>query len=209
MSQQESACAPLERVAQHDAAVASDPPLSHLRRGAARHVDPFITNVEVSLSARGPQVFVLPATTVSMARYSVILSALPDECSCFLSSWGRPHLVLPTLRAQERDEHALYAHLLRHAPPRLVGTAREEDAELLVSGRKGATTLPSSLSWQTGCDPVCPAEACRSSPRLGTFVTHSPQFCLCLVLDDLLMMMMMMTLNEVRPTIVRSLALQA
>ena len=92
----------------------SDPPLSHLRRGAARHVDPIVTDVKVSLSARGPKVFVPPAMTVSMARWSMVVLVLPDECSCFLSSWDRPHLVLPTLRAQERDEHALYAHLLRH-----------------------------------------------------------------------------------------------
>ena len=84
----------------------SDPPLSHLRRSCTAR-RPIITNVEVSLSARGLQVFVPPTTAVSMAQHSVNLSALPDECSCFLSSWGRPHLVLPTLRAQERDERAL------------------------------------------------------------------------------------------------------
>ena len=57
----------------------------------------------------------------------MVVLVLPDECSCFLSSWGRPHLVLPALRAQERDEHALYAHLLRHDFRDLLGRPADDD----------------------------------------------------------------------------------
>jgi len=58
VSQGESACAPLERVAQHDARPLQRPLLSHMRRGAARHVDQ-ITYAGVSLSARGPKANIL------------------------------------------------------------------------------------------------------------------------------------------------------
>ena len=145
---------------------------------------PIITNVEVSLSARRLQVFVPPTTAVSMAQHSVNLSALPDKCSCFLSSWGRPHLVLPTLRAQERDEHALYAYLLRHDFSDLLERPMKRMRDYLL--RVGRVPRHFHRSFRGEQDATLflllrPVVAILCSVRRDPL----SQLCLRLVLDDL------------------------
>ena len=92
--------------------------------------------------------------------------------------------MLPTLRAQERDEHALYAHLLRHDFPDLLGRPMKRMRDDLF--RVGRAPRHFHRSFRGKQDATLffllrPVVAVLGSARRDP-LSH---FCLCLVLDDL------------------------
>ena len=96
------------------------------------------------------------------------LCALPDECSCFLSSWGRPHLVLPTLR--HKSETSTLCTLICF----VMMTCWDGPwggCGITCFGSEGRDETSMFLSWQIGTLFLLLRPG--SSP-VGTSVTHSP-----------------------------------
>ena len=86
-----------------------------LQRAAARHVDPPITHVEVSLPAGEPKIGRRHSSNTRIDGSSVRARALSARAAPF--SPCASHLA----GKKERDKHALHSHLLRHDLGHLLG----------------------------------------------------------------------------------------
>ena len=132
-----------------------------LKRGAAQHVDPSITNVEVSLSAGGDR------SRKALLKQHQNRWLCCGRLSCRLRAWRRSHLVVLTLRAQECDEHALQGHLLRHDLGHLMLSVGRTPRHFQCPfhGKQDASLfLPPSCSSRVKTSPSAPA---RRLPKRG------------------------------------------